>query len=89
MRKVTDPRDNAVYVLMPGIEYLPPSGYTCDLCFRAALKGTDDTNCGEFVRHLGFTCNSLRRDTFAIPVPDTPEGMDEFFKRVAVLNMEK
>lgn len=89
MRKVTDPRDGAVYVLMPGKEYLPPNGYTCDLCFRAATKYTDDRTCGDFIRHLEFTCNSSQRNTFAIPVPDTPEGMAEFHSRVAMLNLEK
>lgn len=89
MRKVTDPRDGAVYVLMPGKEYLPPSNRTCDLCFRDALKSTDDRTCGEFIQRLGFTCNSSQRDTFAIPVPDTPEGMAEFHSRVAVLHLEK
>lgn len=88
MRKVTDPRDGAVYVLMPGKEYLPPGGNTCDLCFRDALKSTDDRTCGEFVRRLDFTCNSSIRNTFAIPVPDTPEGMAEFHIRVAMLNLE-
>lgn len=88
MRKATDPRDGAVYVLMPGKEYLPPNGYTCDLCCRAAVHGADDSTCGAFIQRLGFTCNS-RRDTFAIPVPDTPEGMAEFHSRVAMLNLEK
>ena len=89
MRKATDPRDNAVYVLMPGKEFLPPSGYTCDLCFRNVVHGAADSSCGAFIQRLGFTCNSSRRDTFAIPVPDTPEAMEEFYKRVATLNLEK